>query len=174
MTMTLVSTVTVGAGGAASIEFTGIAGTATDLLLLLSLRATDAGSDFVAGDILLNNSYTSANKRIVAFGGTPALVSNSGSDMPVNSVLSTSNTFTNIAFYLPNYTSTTNKTASVDAIAENNSSGSYGSRQIIHATQYNVTSAITSVKFANAGTLAQYSTASLYTITKGSGGATVA
>jgi hypothetical protein len=49
----LIETVTVGAGGAASIEWTGIAGTGQDLLVVFSLRCTTSNA---TGSLTINGS----------------------------------------------------------------------------------------------------------------------
>jgi len=59
--MDLVTTVTVGAGGAAAIEFTGIAGTGKDIVIVLSSRST--GGDGV--DVQLNGSSAGLDRKSV-------------------------------------------------------------------------------------------------------------
>ena len=71
MAMTLVSTTTVPSGGAASIEFTGIAGTGKDLLLLLSARGADSELR------LTFNSDTGANYTHRRLQGNGSTVSSS-------------------------------------------------------------------------------------------------
>lgn len=167
MTMTLVETITVGAGGAASIEFTSIPQDADDLLLLLSSRATvsnasqmrmqfsgvTTGYDF----LYLRGSGTAvlANTTTGTFYGLVGFVSNS---------TSTANTFTNAAIRIPNYTSSANKYYSAEIISENNAAEAW---QTLTAGVMNDTTAISSILlFTNLGDFAQYSTASLYKITK--------
>ena len=163
MAMTLVSTVTVGAGGAASIEFTGIAGTGKDLLVVLSSRATSESYPIIQ----FNNDGTTANytTRFLEGNGSNA---SSGTNTGFGGVLvspipsTTANTFGNVAFYVSNYASSTSKSVSVDAVGEANATLGY---QSIRAGIYTGTSAITSVKlFNNGDSLSQYSTASLYII----------
>jgi hypothetical protein len=169
--MTLVSTVTVGAGGAAAIEFTGIAGTATDLLILLSERHS------VDGNTRLTFNGSSSGYSMKRLSGT-------GSTVNSNEYLSgvfiymegqdnsyTASTFGNASIYIPNYAGSTNKSVSWDSVTENNNTTA--DQQIIAGVWAN-TAAITTVTLSlPSGVFTQYSTASLYTITKGSGGATV-
>lgn len=176
MTLSLVSTVTVGAGGAASIDFTGIAGTATDLLLVISGRSQNSVvPDSIYATVNGNSSgyanrYLSGNGSVTNSGtyGTSGLILNGG--LAGNST--TSNTFSNASIYIPNYSGSTAKSFSLDAVIENNATEG---RLNIQAGSWSGTSAITSIQLycGGGGNIAQYSTASLYTITKGSGGATV-
>lgn len=164
MAMTLVSTVTVGAGGAASIEFTGIAGTGKDLLVLLSGRTTDAN----VGTLqirLNNNSGNYAVKYIEGYGNTQES-SQITSDYLYRARTpgsnDTSNTFGNLSMYVSNYTSSATKSISIDNVTENNATGA---RQQIMAANSALTSAVTSIQLAFiTGNFVQYSTASLYII----------
>lgn len=166
MAMTLVSTVTVGSGGAASIEFTGIAGTGKDLLFLFSGRDNSGGA---TNDLLLtvNGATTGYADRNLAGNGSTALSLSSNSAgvrawQGGNGGASTSNTFSNYQAYISNYASSVAKSISVDSVEENNSSTAV---QQIVAGSYSGTSAITSIKIQSSGAnLVQYSTASLYII----------
>ena len=167
MTMTLVSTVTVGAGGAAALEFTSIPQTATDLFLVASFRMTDSGGYF---GIQLNLVGSGATDRKRLRGSGSTVASASIASFMTNAAAQTSNTFASHQFYIPNYAGSAAKSVSVDSVTENNATESY---QDLLALTYG-TSAVTGLSInLSGGTLAQYSTASLYTITKGSGGATV-
>jgi hypothetical protein len=170
--MTLVSTVTVGAGGAASIEFTGIPGTATDLLLVLSGRVVGA-ADYTASYFRVNGSTSTFSSRHLAGTGSSVSSTTGGTgsiEFSLPGSTATASTFGNVAFYMPNYAGSTNKTFSIDGVTERNATNSI---QRITAGQWATTSAITSVTVLSDSDFVQYSTASLYTITKGSGGATV-
>ncbi len=178
MTMTLVSTVTVGAGGSSSITFSAIAGTATDLLLVYSLRSNRASAD--NDNPMVNfNSDTGSNYSIRWLRGNGSAASSFGTTTTflyggnTTATVSTASTFANAQMYIPNYAGSTSKSISIDSVNENNDITAYAS---INAGLWTGTAAITSITIApQLGTLwEQYSTASLYTITKGSGGATVA
>lgn len=176
MTMTLLSTVTVGAGGAASIEFTGIAGTATDLYLVLSARTNgSSGDDGIKCE--LNGDTNTANYTYRRLLGDGSSASSSTANLffagRASASTATSNTFGNSALIIPNYAGSTAKTGSTDGVSENSSTTAY---QTIFASSWTGTAAITSIKLLPqfGTTFNQYSTASLYTVTKGSGGASVA
>jgi len=171
--MTLISTVTVGSGGAASIEFTGIAGTATDLMLVVSGRTTDANVS-ASSNIKFNGSATGYSEKTLRGTGS-GIDTNSTSGLtallysfyfPGSSA--TASTFGNNVLYIPNYASSTNKSTSADHVTENNATAAASG---IVAGIWANTTAITQITIT--ANFAQYSTASLYTITKGSGGATV-
>lgn len=173
MTMQLVSTVTVGSGGAASIEFTSIPQTGTDLMIVASTRMTGSSNYNALGYISINGQQANFSNRYLLGNGATASTS-SDNLTPLffsNGETSTSNTFGNATIYIPNYTSSTNKSISIDAVSENNATNA---NQAIEAGLWSQTAAITSFSIIRSGfTLDQYSTASLYTITNGSGGATV-
>jgi hypothetical protein len=180
MTMTLISTVTVGAGGAASIEWTGIAQTATDLMIVLSCRNTGSGNSLI---FVQPNSISTASYTMRLLRGESTVTSSTGTGLGVNYAFIagytggsnlTANTFTSAQIYIPNYASTANKSLSSEYSKETNDSVSYENG--LSAGSLTTSSAITSVKLTlllSGDTFAQYSSASLYTITKGSGGATV-
>ena len=174
MTLSLVSTVTVGAGGAASINFTGIAGTATDLLVVCSLRS-NRSSVAEDGSLISFNSSTSSFAYRALRGSGSSATSFTGTrligDVPASTA--TSNTFANQTIYIPNYAGSANKSYSVDSVSENNATAAW---QYLIAGLWSNTSAITSLSITPevGSAFVQYSTISLYTVTKGSGGASVA
>lgn len=164
MAMTLVSTVTVGAGGAASIEFTGIPQTGKDLLLIVSARATTGGV-VDAGTLRFNSDSGATNyvdRQIRGLGSSVDSSSQTASYIGqiLNGNTSTANTFSSQSIYVSNYTSATTKSISRDFVLENNATDS---RQMIHASSWSGTTAITSIQLADV-TYAQHSTASLYII----------
>lgn len=166
----LISTVTVGSGGAASIDFTSIPQDATDLLVVVSTRANGTG-DFL--NMQLNSSSTGFTDKYLGTNGASVF---SGTNVIVgfiNSPGTTANTFTSSQVYIPNYTSSTNKSFSTESVQENNATTNW---MFLNAGLWSNTAAITSLKLTLTGTdnFVQYSTASLYSFTKGSGGATVA
>ena len=173
---TLISSVTVGAGGAASIDFTSIPQTYTDLVLVLSGRTTKTTSDGAL--VQINGDTSSANYTYRwLYGDGSAAQSGTGTlagflAFRVNGSSTTANTFGNGQMYIPNYTSSIAKIASMDAVDENNATAAFS---FINAGSWSGTAAITSIKILNSGyNLAQYSTAYLYGLLKGSGGATAA
>lgn len=175
MAVTLIQTVTVGAGGAASIDFTSIPGTYTDLMIVLSARSTATpGNAFEFAKVTINGNTASITNRSLGGNGSSAYSfttpGNYFGEIPSNQA--TASTFSNITGYFPNYAGATNKSFSVDGVGENNATGAQSN---LTAGLWSNTSAITSLSLtANAGNLMQYSTATLYGVTKGSsGGVTV-
>jgi len=171
MTMTLVSTVTVGAGGAASISFSGIPQSATDLFVVYSLRERVSATGILL--MVLNGDSSGTYDQVRFLKGSGSTASSSTDqytigEMPVPAT--TASTFCNGSIYIPNYAGSTNKSASIDHVGENNATAA---EQRITAFLRSTTPAITSLSLFPWDSFAQYSTASLYTITKGSGGATV-
>ena len=166
-----IASVTVGAGGASSIDFTSIPSTYTDLVVKTSLR-TDraAGQDGLRlrvgnGSVDTGNNYS--DRYIQADGASAS----SGSDSAANwlvagvcvSSTSTSNTFSNIELYFPNYASSAYKSMSVDSVSETNAVTAYAN---FVADLWSSTSAINTIKLlsANSANFVQYSTATLYGI----------
>tara|TARA_R110000764_G_scaffold168016_1_gene255248 strand:+ start:108 stop:602 length:495 start_codon:yes stop_codon:yes gene_type:complete len=163
MGMTLIETIEVGSGGAASIEFTGIAGTGQDLVILMSARGGNELTD------LSFNSDTGTNYTYVNLKGTGSTASSQNSSSEairfygITEDSRTANTFSNAEIRISNYASTTAKSVSIDGVTENNAT--YAIMATV-AGQYSGTSAITSLKLASNGdVLDQYSTASLYMVT---------
>lgn len=167
--MQLVETITVGAGGAASIEFTGIPQDADDLLCVFALRNGSASS-FSSVIRLNSDTSTSSYSQRRLYGSGSGVASDSATTLGffgatgVASNASTANTFGNGQLYIPNYTGSTTKSVSFETVTENNATEAY---QFLVAGLYNQTSAITAVSFTVAsGNLAANSTASLYKIKK--------
>jgi len=159
--------VTVGAGGASSIDFTSIPGTYTDLMVVMSIRNNNT-SAFT--DIRFNGSTGSG---IFIYGnGASATSLNVSANYVVATSAYTANTFGNATVYIPNYASTTtNKSFSIDAVSENNSTTAY---QSLTAGIWSNTAAINQITLGAANGVAQYSSATLYGVLKGSsGGVTV-
>jgi hypothetical protein len=164
-TYTLISSVTVGSGGAANITFSSIPQTYTDLVIKLSSR-TNRGT--VVGDFVVVsfNGNTANRSSRDLYGSGSGTFSGSYSTMYgalANSGDSTASTFGNAEIYIPNYTSSNNKSISVDSVSENNATEAY---TYLNAGLWSNSSAITSVTLTpNVGTLFnQYSTAYLYGI----------
>ena len=170
MSYTLIQTVTVGSGGAASISLNSIPGTFTDLFLVISARNT---GNNIEGNLQINGSSANRSRRDLIGNGSGV-----GSDTATNIVSwitnpssTTANTFCSAAFYFPNYSGSSNKSFSIDSVNESNGTTGY---QRIVAELWSDTSAITSFTISNtSGNLAEFSSASLYGITKGSSGGVV-
>jgi hypothetical protein len=167
--MQLISSTTVGVGGAATSDFTSIPGTYTDLVLVLSARATSTTATitvaFNGSSASCTNSYLTGNA-----GFTPTSATGTTLVGYASTTSHTASTFGNLSIYIPNYAGATNKNFSVDSVQENN--GAAGVNLNIFANRWANTAAITQITLSLAN-FAQYSSASLYGILKGSGGATV-
>ena len=167
-TFEALATVTVGSGGAASIEFTSIPATYTDLLVKGSFRSdkTD-GNDSHDVILSINSSSANQNTRYIRGDGATAY-----SNAETNRILRladpsnyTANTFSNLEMYFPNYGGSSNKSFSVDSVVENNATRG---DSVLVAGLWSQTAAITGLKFVVNGPssplFVQYSTATLYGI----------
>jgi hypothetical protein len=164
-TFQLIASATVGSTAVATIDFTSIPSTYTDLCLKLSARLDDPGTYFYIYIGFNGTTYNTATKYIQGAGsGTP----NSGTDSTgyvgiVDSAGATANTFSNNEIYIPNYAGSTNKSISVDGTMETNATASY--MHLVSGLWSN-TAAINQVtlKTAGANKFLQYTTAYLYGI----------
>lgn len=168
---TVIAHTEVGSGGVASIDFNSIPQTYTDLVVVASLRSNRASINYDGFDLRLNG--TSANhswRSLTVFEGSVTSMSASNAEAFYGgAATATANTFGNGIAYIPNYTSSVAKSMSVDSVSETNATAN---QLDIRAMLYNSTSAVTSIKIvsATANTIQQYSSATLYGITKGSSG----
>ena len=163
-TFELIGSAEAGSGGAASLSFSVIPSTFTDLVLKVSLRATTSGID--ATKVTFNNSSSGYVYRSIWGSGSGSASSfNDGAAtyfqlQYAGGTSSTASTFTNGEIYIPNYAGSTNKSVSIDQVQENNATTAY---IVPMAGLWSNTSAITSIQIAQTnGNLAQYSTAYLY------------
>jgi hypothetical protein len=164
------STVTVGSGGAATIDFTSIPATYTDLIVKLTTRST--GTAITTFSMRFNGS-TAANYNYRYLQGTGSVAQSAAGTSVASAVnlvgytngsLSVANTFSNTEVYIPNYAGSNAKSYSVDSVEEENGVTAYSH---LLAGLWALTSAITSITFTpDAGSFAQHSTASLYGIKK--------
>ena len=158
-----IASVTVGSGGAATIDFTSIPGTFDDLVIKFSLRSDDASiqSTFITFNSLTTNFssiYIQGESTNVSTGTLARYVSG------LSPSTYTANTFGNSELYIPNYTSSTYKSYSSNWSAENNAA--FGYNGAISGLWSN-TAAITSISLVpGGGNFVQYSTAVLYGIKK--------
>jgi len=159
--MTLVSTITVGSGGASSIEFTGIPGTGKDLLVLFSLRDSHASVGVVQATF--NNTAFGTTARAVI--GNGSTVSSINSDpltlgqIPNSSF--TANTFGSGSMHVSNYAGSTAKSLSIETVTENNATAS---EQRITARRNPDTNPVTIIRLDPFSSFVQHSTASLYIV----------
>jgi hypothetical protein len=164
--MQLIETVTVGSGGAASITFSSIPATFTDLYLVMSLRNTVATS---TGTLALNTGGIYTRRRLLG-DGSSASSDTPSSDYLCSSSTDTASTFGTTGIYIPNYTSSVAKSYSVDTVSENNATTAY---QILIAGLWSGTDAVTTITLTPQGASAdwaQYSSASLFGVLAGTDG----
>jgi hypothetical protein len=163
------STITVGSGGAASMDFTSIPSTYTDLKVALSVRTDRVlANDYLKITINSGSSYSGiqlAGNGASASSATFAGIFATQYAGEINGNTSTASTFSSVDIYLPNYLSSTAKPYSVDSAMEQNATTAY---LTLDAGLWSGTSAITSLTFApGVGTnFVQYTTATLYGISK--------
>ena len=160
------STVTVGSGGAATITFSSIPATYTDLKLVMSARSSDSANRFISINLSINGVTTNRTVKYLYGDGTSAnSVSSSGAYAgQTNAGVTTASCFSNNEWYFPNYAGSNYKSFSSDQVGESNETR--GDDYLL-ALLWSSTDAITSLEFSSAsGNWVQYSTASLYGILK--------
>ena len=160
-----IASVDVGSGGQASIDFTAIPSTYTDLIMKVSARTTE-GDVFGAINIKVNGS-TTGKVRWIQGSGAAATSGNNASTMIelLTGNGATSSTFSNFELYMPNYAGSTFKSFSDDSANETNATNAYSK---LTAGIYESTTAVSSLGVVPQGgnTFLQHSTATLYGISK--------
>lgn len=158
-TFELISSVTVGAGGAASIDFTSIPSTYTDLVLKVSGRL---GSTDSPVKVEYNGVTTGYSWRRI-YGNGSSASSLSGSDayyLHCDTSSMTSNTYSSSELYIPNYAGSSYKSISIDTALETNATGG---ELFMLAALWSNTAAISSIKLTPlTSTFNQHSSAYLY------------
>jgi hypothetical protein len=167
-TYTLIASNTLGSS-AASVTFSAIPNTFTDLVLKFSARAATDTSP-ASCSITLNSDTTNGSMTWIRVVSGPAVESDRNTASPIfNRFTSTAsdetaNTFSNGEFYLPNYAGTANKPASLSTVNEANVTTTLYSPSV-QAGLARITSAITSIEFKQlSGNLASGSSFFLYGI----------
>jgi hypothetical protein len=159
-TFELIASSTVGSGGAASIDFTSIPSTYTDLVVKFSVR-NSAGATW--GTLTLNGSSSNWSlKNLYGDGSSTGSQSQTANTFTVmqNNTGDTASTFTNSEFYIPNYAGSNYKSISYEQTRENNATAAY---IYLHALLWSNTAAINQITLnAITNNFAQYSTAYLY------------
>lgn len=164
-TYTLINSVALNSGSAASITFSSIPSTYTDLHLLFSGRCDSGGA--IGRTILttFNNDTANYTYRLIELAGTSVSAA-SGSTRNggiVPGPVATSGVFSNISIYIPIYTSSSNKNYQADSVLENNTTTVYNTPV---SGLWSSSSAINAIKLEtdNGSSFVQYSTAYLYGI----------
>lgn len=169
--MKALQTITVGAGGAASITFSSIPPTYTDLVVAFSGRTSQSGA-IVDGLAFQFNSDTGNNYTQTQIYGTGTSAGAGSSTQnfaycgPIVGASATAGVFASVSIYIPDYMNNSFKSASVDLVTENNAAASdVGFRTNV----WNSTSAINAIKLYDyvGGNLVEYSTATLYGVFRG-------
>jgi hypothetical protein len=164
-------TQTVGSGGAASITFNSIPQSFNDLVIKHSSR-TGASTGTIWDSPFINfNGLTTNQSDTFLYGNGTSVGSTRdtrmyGSVYGASTSSATSNTFGSSEIYIPNYTSSNFKSSIGDGVTEN---AATTSGIAFTANLWRSTAAITSITLipSSASSFLQYSTFSLYGITKG-------
>lgn len=150
---------------AASVTFSNIPQTGyTDLKLVLSSRGSTtsgAGRDVLLCSMQFNGSASTYTTKFVRSTGAASSTGGpTGGYVPASSF--TANTFSNTEIYIPNYTSSNQKSFSVDSVSEQNVA-SWDTILGFGACLWNGTAAISSIAFTlDYGSFVSGSTFSLY------------
>jgi len=124
-TYTLISSNTL-TSSAASVTFSSIPATYTDLVLRISTRNDRTTSTSTMPLVKFNSITGAISSTYIEANGSSVLSSSTGGNnqlyvAPSPSSTTTSNTFDNQEIYIPNYAGSTNKPISVFGVMENNS-----------------------------------------------------
>ena len=162
-TLKKIQTVTVGSGGSATMSFTSIPQTYTDLKIVFSGRSARTASSYDSLVVKFNSTATTyAARRLYGEGGSAGSDTVTTQQGAFSSNSTTANVFGSIEVYIPNYTSSNQKSTSSDSVAENNDSSAYGVQLI--ASKWDGTGAITQIDLStgSGSNFMQYTTATLY------------
>lgn len=170
--MKAIETVTVGAGGAASINFNSIPQTYTDLMIRLSVRSNHTAGqndDWYMRVNGVSTGGTYSNKGVYGNGSTASSWGYTGGTSGAqiyggwDNEATNTNIFTNIQIYFSNYANTSyNKSFCWEGVQEYNATQAYS---YMGAGYYGQTTAISSIAITSwNSTWAQYTTATLYGI----------
>lgn len=148
---------------AASVTFSSIAATYTDLAVKVSVRSTRTGTAYDDLNIGFNGSTASFTCKSIQGSGSGVSSFNSNQFIgQADTAANTANTFSSLDIYIPNYASANYKSYSVDSVQEENGTTAYAN---LTAGLWSNTAAITSLTLsAGIGNLAQYSSFYLYGI----------
>jgi hypothetical protein len=162
-TFTKIATVSL-ATTQAEIEFTSIPATYTDLCVKFSVRCNRASPNYGDMAVRFNGSTSGYSQRNVIGDGSSA-GSSTSAYVGIDSLAATASTFSNIELYVPNYSGSNYKSFSLDTATENNGTEN---RNVLSAGLWSDAAAITSLKVLelNSASFVQYSTATLYGISK--------
>lgn len=151
-TYTLISS-NVLTGSAASVTFSSIPSTYTDLVLRISARTDDTNVNDNTVLVRLNGNSSAIYSRTTIRGNGATAVSFQGSGATsfntvanINGSGATANTFTSIEIYIPSYTVAQNKPISFDNAQETNATTAY---RLASAGLFSSTTAVSSISLDN-------------------------
>ena len=132
----------------ATVTFTSIPNTYTDLIVLLSLRSSH-GNIVDTPKMRFNGATTDSNLKTIRLMGNGSAASSSTVDPGLlltrcPGSTATADTFGNIQVYIPNYTSSNNKSVSIDQVSPSNTSTVDGVTSLM-AGLFTTSSAISSL-----------------------------
>ena len=150
----------------ASITFSAIPATYTDLCIVVSARSNTASTQDGLWILQINGSGSNLSNTWLRGSGSGTTSSTSALYGillgQINAANSTANTFSNLSIYIPNYASANNKSISIDSVQEHDATEAYMG---FTAGLWSNSAAITSITLdSQAGDLVQYSTFYLYGI----------
>lgn len=139
-------------GTAASVTFSSIPGTYTDLVIKLSARGGGTGTSGAGLRLTFNGTTTNYSTTALRGDGAAAWSGRNSSSFAlpnydgINDGGQTSNTFSNTELYIPAYTASQNKPVGSATVIENNSAVQGDSYIYSWASLWSNTAAITSIK----------------------------
>lgn len=164
-TYTLIASNTL-SSSAASVTFSSIPATYTDLVLRMSTRS-DVALNYETAIQINSISTNYSITRLVGDGATATSARYTAQDKyymaSTNGTNTTANTFANLEFYIPNYAGSANKVASGFGVTENNSASTNVS-MAVHAELLSNTAAITQLIISAVGNFVSGSSFFLYGI----------
>lgn len=166
--MELIETITVGAGGTSSIDFTNIPQDGTDLLAIASVAGNSNTNAF---KITVNNNTSSIYHNQGLKSGGTSYSGDEGNNREYFEVNygvggDSSQQFGSIRAYIPNYTSNLHKYAGSQGASSRQPGSTFGVNSINASVFFN-TNPITSLQFSLFNiSIKEHSTISLYKITK--------
>jgi hypothetical protein len=161
-TYSLISSSTVGSGGAGSITFSSIPQTYTDLLIKFSGRESTTEQNV---GLSFNGSSSNFSSKLLYGNGSTAATASYTDSRALNSNYSSAmaNAFSNGEVYISDYTTSKYKTYQSETVQEDNISNPV--YLFLYGGMWSSTAAITSITLtATSSTFVQYTTAYLYGI----------
>lgn len=147
-TYTLIASNVLGSS-AASVTFSAIPQTYTDLVLRFSGRVGSGASTSMYGTFQANSNASTVYSTRILYGNGSSVLNDGASNRAdlfsgfiINGSASTGNTFSSVEMYIPNYTSTSNKPISTFGVTETNATNPH---IVIVAGLIRISSSLTSL-----------------------------